>query len=40
MIVCSNIEEGDAEIILSAIAIDPKWTNEFAFSQPYTKAAT
>lgn len=29
------LKSGDAEIIVSAIAINPKWTRDFAFSKPY-----
>jgi len=29
------LKRGEAEIVLSAIAIDPKWNNDFAFSHPY-----
>jgi ABC-type amino acid transport substrate-binding protein len=29
------LRNGDAEIVISAVAIDPKRTNEFSFSHPY-----
>jgi ABC-type amino acid transport substrate-binding protein len=29
------LRSGDAEIVISAVAVDPKMTNEFSFSHPY-----